>query len=103
MFNENTLINDLEEHGFTSMGYLDLSEPDYSFDILEVWKNKNGYWYATDSGCSCNSPWDEAFVTELSGPYTKEEIKNIVLEIWAEPPGSAYDPEGCKAFLSMFE
>jgi hypothetical protein len=37
-----------------------LSEPDYDFNILCVWKHKNGklYW-AQDSGCSCPSPFED--------------------------------------------
>lgn len=31
----------------------------YEYDIAILWKHENGtFWYASDSGCSCGSPFE---------------------------------------------
>lgn len=66
-----------EKFGLEIVGDFEWSEPDYSFDMLVVWKEKRGkYWVGEDSGCSCPSPFEDFKGTEdLRGPYTKEELR----------------------------
>lgn len=50
-----------EAFGLQVVAQLDLSIPDYSFDVVVVWEHKESgvlYW-AHDSGCSCPSPFEE--------------------------------------------
>lgn len=50
-----------EKFDLAPLAELELSEPDYSFDTLVVWRHtKTGrlYW-AHDSGCSCPSPFED--------------------------------------------
>lgn len=48
------------DFGLYPLAELELAEPDYSFDILMVWRHEDGtlYW-AQDSGCSCPSPFED--------------------------------------------
>jgi hypothetical protein len=49
-----------EKYGLTVVGEIEWSEPCYSFDTTVVWKDKDGiYYWASDSGCSCPSPFEE--------------------------------------------
>lgn len=50
-----------EKHDLEPFAELELSEPDYSFDILMVWRHITTgelYWM-NDSGCSCPSPFED--------------------------------------------
>lgn len=49
------------------VGDVELSEPDYSFHILRVWVRKRDgmLLWATDSGCSCPSPFEDTKVSDL--------------------------------------
>lgn len=69
-----------EDYGLQLVGEFEWTEPCYSFDMLVVWKERDGrYWIGEDSGCSCPSPFD--FITdvnELDGPYTKEGLRKRI-------------------------
>lgn len=69
-----------EDHGLEIVGEFDWSEPDYSFDMLVVWKEKRGqYWIGEDSGCSCPSPFEDVFdKNSLDGPYTKDGLRKRI-------------------------
>lgn len=49
-----------EKFGLTTVGEIEWSEPDYSFDLTVVWRAGDGtlYW-GDDSGCSCPSPYED--------------------------------------------
>lgn len=46
---------------------IDLAEPDYSFDLLRIYVRKHDgmLLWATDSGCSCPSPFEDVRVGDL--------------------------------------
>ncbi len=74
-----------EDFGLEVVGEFDWSEPDYSFDMLVVWKESRGkYWVGEDSGCSCPSPFEDITdINELDGPYTKDGLRkrlNFLIE-----------------------
>lgn len=47
----------------------------YEFDMFVVWKDTNGeFYYATDSGCSCPSPFEWATGLESLTQATKYDI-----------------------------
>lgn len=58
--------NPIDRH-LTYIGEVDLSEPDYSFDLLRFYVRKHDgmVLYATDSGCSCPSPFEDTRVGDL--------------------------------------
>ena len=63
----------------------------YEFDKFVVWEKADGSkWYATDSGCSCPSPFENTELADLQ-PFRVEELRS-----WAEsrrPDVSAVDVE----------
>ena len=66
-----------EKSGLETVGEIEWSEPDWSFDLTVVWKKTRGeYYLASDSGCSCPVPFDDyTSVESLEGPYTKSALK----------------------------
>lgn len=73
----NDIYYNPEKFGLEIVGQFDWAEPDYSFDLCVVWKEKRGrYWVGNDSGCSCPSPFEYVKdINELDGPYTKEGLR----------------------------
>ena len=61
MTDSNILPSYYSNNEWEQIASLDLDEPDYSFDLLTVWKNKKTgkFVYATDSGCSCPTPFED--------------------------------------------
>ena len=60
---------------------VELDEPNYSFDILMVWKHESGkFYWATDSGCSCPSPFEEYTYLESLEELTSANLP-VALEI----------------------
>ena len=50
------------------------SSYDYDWSCIGVWRGSDGYYYiATDSGCSCNSPFE----------YLNDEESNLIEEYGA--------------------
>lgn len=49
-----------EQFGLTTIGEVEWSEPCYDFDLTVLWRDEAGklYW-ASDSGCSCPSPFED--------------------------------------------
>ncbi len=71
---------------------VELAEADYSFDILAVWKGELGFYLATDSGCSCPSPFEDYNgVDDLTGPLTAEQTIEEATSLWKD--AGSYDPE----------
>jgi hypothetical protein len=99
----NTVYDNPETFGLTLLGFTDLAEPNCSFDILAVWKDEKGYYLATDSGCSCLSPFESFYaVTDLTGPLTAEQAKDESLELW-RGYFSEYDPESFWGLMALVE
>lgn len=48
-----------EKFGLVQLGELELSEPNYSFDLFVMWHHPESgrYYWAWDSGCSCPQPF----------------------------------------------
>jgi hypothetical protein len=69
--------------GLTKVGEWEWSEPDWSFDITAVWRKSRGkYYYASDAGCSCPTPFEDiTSVRDLEGPYNKEELRKQLFEL----------------------
>lgn len=67
-------------HGLEVIGEISWSEPCYDFDLTMFWKSKRGeYWIASDSGCSCPSPFEDYNkIEDLDGPYNKKALRSKI-------------------------
>lgn len=74
---ENNVYGSPEKFGLTMVGSIEWDDDDYQFDLTAVWKNSTGgYYLASDSGCSCPSPFEDLnSVSDLFGPYTKNAVQ----------------------------
>lgn len=75
------MINEEEENvmtwyfdGYDDVAYIDVAES-YEYDVIKVVKNDEGYFIATDSGCSCYSPFESYLPSDMTGPLTREQAK----------------------------
>lgn len=63
-----------ENYDLEIIGELDEDDLSYEFHMLVVWKHKDGrLFYATDSGCSCPSPFEDVHSLADLTPITKGE------------------------------
>jgi hypothetical protein len=78
-----------EDFGLEIVVTIEREDLSYEFDMFVVWKDTNGaLYYATDSGCSCPSPFENhTSIADLTYA-TKAEII-AALDEW----GSASDVE----------
>lgn len=79
--------NPVDEH-LTKIGEVDLAEANYSFDLLAFWVRKSDgqLLYATDSGCSCPTPFEDVKVRDL-----RETTLDAVTDVARR---EAHDPSG---------
>jgi hypothetical protein len=74
------------------VGTAELEEGCYSFYTLCVWKGASGFYLATDSGCSCPSPFENYNgVDDLTGPLSAAQAIEEATSLWTQ--AGAYDPE----------
>lgn len=86
-----------EKYGLTVIATVELDEPNYSFYQLAVWKGPEGYYIATDQGCSCPSPFEDYNgVDDLTGPLTAADARCEMLDLW-----SGYDPDEFAAAMKL--
>lgn len=45
----------------------------YSWSATGIFKDDDGYYVATDGGCSCNAPFRDRYTDSLTGPMTREQ------------------------------
>lgn len=69
-----------------ALGVLDLDDEPYQFYILGVWKGEDGYYLATDSGCSCPAYWEYTTREDLTGPLTREQAIEEVESLAKDAP-----------------
>lgn len=64
------------ENGFEYVDSIDLDNEPYQFYVLAVWVREDGYYMATDSGCSCPTPFEShADWDRFTGPLTAEQVR----------------------------
>ena len=77
----------------------DISEPDYPFDLLGLWRDSdNKFYLGTDSGCSCPSPWESHTADDLTGPLTLDQAVEEATNLWRL--AGKYEPEEFEKFLN---
>lgn len=69
-------IFDPERDGYAPVGEIDRAGS-YEFDIFAVWRKvaDGSLWYATDSGCSCPSPFESTTLADLQ-PFTEQALRS---------------------------
>ncbi len=87
--------------GLEMIAEIDLSEPDYSFDLLGVWKGADGYYLSTDSGCSCPTPWESHTKDDLTGPLTAAQAREEATSLWEGAYGGGYDQKAFSEALML--
>lgn len=69
------------DFNLTPVADIELDNESCSFNILSVWKHKDGsFYYAQDSGCSCPSPFQDYHSIEQLQKLSVEnfsELENI--------------------------
>lgn len=67
------IYSDPQDFGLETVGEFSLSESDYSFDIVVVFKDAFGQFYiAQDIGCSCPiPPFEDHTLDILEGPLDR--------------------------------
>lgn len=93
-----------EAFGLEVVGDFEWSEPDWSFDMLVVWKESRGkYWIGEDSGCSCPSPFENITdINELDGPFNKDSLRKRIDFLIEERTSKGYSYGYSKAELKKF-
>lgn len=79
--------------GFTSVAGVNFDARGYDWSVLGVWsRNLDGtLWWASDSGCSCHSPWDNTdslerlFNLDPLLEVRREELgRSVTSEVWGK-------------------
>lgn len=86
---------------FVPVAEVSLSEPDWSFDLLGIWKTEDGYYLSTDSGCSCPTPWESHTDDDLTGPLTASQAREEATSLWKGAYGGEYAPEAFAAAMAL--
>lgn len=81
-----------EAFGLELVGEISWHEPCYDFDLTAVWKKSRGeYYLASDSGCSCPSPFEDfTSVESLEGPMNKDSLKSRLDQLVKENANATY-------------
>jgi hypothetical protein len=69
----------------------DWDNESYEFNCTQVWKERRGrYFVASDSGCSCPTPFEDINYTDdegVYGPYNKTELRAYLERLLKEGRG----------------
>lgn len=64
-----------EKHGLTTVGSVDWCDEPYEFDMTVVWQDEDGeFYWGSDSGCSCPSPFEEFLSKDALASGTFHEM-----------------------------
>lgn len=78
-------------------------DPDayYDFDVAAFARTEDGWYYVTDSGCSCYGPGDNP--SKDFGPGTVEEMETWIRKEYANSLVEGYYANRTKAVLAALE
>ena len=71
---------------------INLSYPDYAFDILGIDVRPDGFYLGTDRGCSCPMFWENHTKDDFTGPLTAEQAREEALNLWEQTPDDGFGP-----------
>lgn len=76
---------------------VDLAEPDYSFDLLRIYVRKSDgmLLWATDSGCSCPSPFEDVRVKDL-----RESTLATLADAYFAQAGGRHDHDAGRSYYA---
>jgi hypothetical protein len=84
-----------EDFGLKIVNSIDFDE-DYGFDMIVVWETLEGdkrlYW-ATDSGCSCPSPFEDFHSFDMLEPLNRHTWDNFERAVMSGYNGRTADKE----------
>ncbi len=88
-----------DDNNWQMLAELDLEEPYYSFDLLVVWRNiiTGEVVYATDSGCSCPSPFENHEADDYK-EFSWSAIDAVIAEHRADEYASGPKPDDVLEF-----
>lgn len=73
----------------------------YEFYTLGVWEREEGYYIATDSGCSCPMPWEYySSLDDTTGPLTFEQMAEEAMSLAEDSYHQEYAIHNVKGFLN---
>lgn len=88
-YNDPDPYNQPEEFGLTPIGQVDWlgSEACYEFSVTQVWKNDEDglFYWAYDSGCSCNAPFEYFEPSDLNKGRWDQAIAHLQSELGDSP------------------
>lgn len=75
------------------LGDIDLAEPNWTFDLLRIYRRKSDgvYLWATDSGCSCPSPFEDTPIKEFAEANTVTALRSALEPVFDEADFHAAD------------
>jgi hypothetical protein len=83
----NDVYHSPDKHDLTVLGELDEQDLSWEFRMLVVWKRgaDGALFYATDSGCSCPSPFEDFHSVDALTPIVRETLADFEREVSAFP------------------
>jgi len=63
---------------------IELRNEGWDFYILGAWRDKDGFYISTDSGCSCPAFWENHTEEDLTGPLTYMQVKTEATSLWKD-------------------
>lgn len=86
-------MSDVTLADLENVGSAELQWESWSFYVVDAWKGPDGFYIATDSGCSCPTPFDWLkSPDQLTGPLTADQAIEEITSLGT----AAYDAEGTK-------
>lgn len=99
-----------EKHGLQLLGEVELDGDSYSFNLFAAWTDGSNVYYATDSGCSCPSPFEQYYSRDqLAVVYTYRDFCAALADAvhrGSNPDRAQIDylnAQAKKAFPKLFE
>ena len=78
-----------EKSGLTIVGYLQDPQASYSFTDVVIWQYEGKLYGASDSGCSCPTPFEDFHsLSDLTPILTIDDARRLISEAHAE-----YNPD----------
>lgn len=82
------IYDDPKDFGVEILGEIDLG-CGYSYDKFVVWRNNSEVGWATDSGCSCSSPFWDMGITNIT--WGNQHNAAAALKAWYDENHSSDD------------
>lgn len=96
-----------ESFGIEKVGEFDLSEPDYSFDIMAIWRRKQEdgtyeYGWLDDSGCSCPSPFETFYSVDDINWEGNPFALTVAFDQYLDESGYRSDADKSRSRMEFF-